>query len=55
MADEIEADKRALEGIMDDLGFGADRAKNLVLWAAEKAGPAQAQRPAHGLLAALAA
>ena len=23
---------------MDDLGFGADRAKNLVLWAAEKAG-----------------
>ena len=38
IADEIEADKRALEGIMDDLGFGADRAKNLVLWAAEKAG-----------------
>ena len=38
IADEINADKRALEGIMDDLGFGADRAKNLVLWAAEKAG-----------------
>jgi hypothetical protein len=38
LADEIEADRRALESIMDDLGFGADRAKNMAFWAAEKAG-----------------
>ena len=38
LADDIEADRRSLESIMDDLGFGADRAKNLALWAAEKAG-----------------
>jgi hypothetical protein len=38
VADEIEADRRALESIMDDLGFGADRAKNLAFWVAEKAG-----------------
>jgi hypothetical protein len=38
LADEIEADRRALEGVMDDLGVGADRAKNLAFWAAEKAG-----------------
>jgi hypothetical protein len=38
LADDIEADRRSLESIMDDLGFGADRAKNLVFWAGEKAG-----------------
>ena len=38
LAEEIEADRRSLEAIMDDLGFGADRAKNIALWAAEKAG-----------------
>jgi hypothetical protein len=38
LADDIEADRRSLESIMDDLGFGADRAKNLVFWSAEKAG-----------------
>jgi hypothetical protein len=38
LADEIEADRRSLESIMDDLGFGADRAKNMAFWAAEKAG-----------------
>jgi hypothetical protein len=38
LADDIEADRRSLESIMDDLGFGADRAKNLGVWAAEKAG-----------------
>ncbi|HYN50337.1 MAG TPA: hypothetical protein VES62_05380 [Thermoleophilaceae bacterium] len=38
LADEIEADRRALESIMDKFGFGADRAKNLAFWAAEKAG-----------------
>jgi hypothetical protein len=38
LADEIEADRRALEGIVRDLGFGPDRAKNVAAWAAEKAG-----------------
>jgi hypothetical protein len=38
LADEIEADRRALEGIMQDLGFGPDRVKNVVAWTAEKAG-----------------
>jgi hypothetical protein len=38
LADEIEADRRALEGIMEVLGFAPDRPKNLVFWAAEKAG-----------------
>jgi hypothetical protein len=38
LADEIEADKRALEGIMADFGFTADRTKNVAFWAAEKAG-----------------
>jgi hypothetical protein len=38
LADEIEADRRSLEGIMDDLGFGADRAKNIAFWVGEKAG-----------------
>ena len=38
LADEIEADRRALMSIMDDLGFEADRAKNLAFWAAEKVG-----------------
>jgi hypothetical protein len=38
IADDIEADRRSLESVMDSLGFGADRAKNLVFWAGEKAG-----------------
>jgi hypothetical protein len=38
LADDIEADRRALESLMDDLGFGADRAKNVAFWVAEKAG-----------------
>ena len=38
LADDIEADRRSLESLMEDLGFGADRAKNIALWAAEKAG-----------------
>ncbi len=38
LAEEIEDDRRALESIMEDFGFGADRAKNAVFWAAEKAG-----------------
>jgi hypothetical protein len=38
LADDIAADRRALESLMEDLGFGADRAKNLVFWVGEKAG-----------------
>lgn len=38
LADDIEADRRALESVMHDLGFGADRAKNIAFWVAEKAG-----------------
>jgi hypothetical protein len=38
LADEIEADRRSLESIMEDLGFGADRAKNVAFWVGEKAG-----------------
>ena len=38
LADDIEADRRSLESLMEDLGFGADRAKNLVFWVGEKAG-----------------
>jgi hypothetical protein len=38
LADDIDADRRSLESLMDDLGFGADRAKNIAFWVAEKAG-----------------
>jgi hypothetical protein len=38
LADEIEADRRALEGVLEDLGFGPDRSKNLGAWAGEKVG-----------------
>jgi predicted DNA-binding ribbon-helix-helix protein len=38
IADEIAADRRQLEGIMDDLGFGGDRLKNAGAWALEKVG-----------------
>jgi hypothetical protein len=38
LADDIAADRRSLESIMDDLGFGADRPKNIAFWVAEKAG-----------------
>ncbi|MGH2846365.1 MAG: hypothetical protein ACRDL0_10190 [Thermoleophilaceae bacterium] len=38
LADDIAADRRSLESLMDDLGFGADRAKNLAFWVGEKAG-----------------
>ena len=38
LADDIAADRRSLEAVMDDLGFGADRVKNIAFWAAEKAG-----------------
>jgi hypothetical protein len=35
---EIAEDRQALGEIMDELGYGADRAKNLAMWTAEKAG-----------------
>jgi hypothetical protein len=38
IADEIEADRRQLQGIMEDLGFGGDRLKNIGAWTLEKAG-----------------
>ena len=38
VADEIEADRRQLEGILEDLGFGGDRLKNIAAWGLEKVG-----------------
>jgi hypothetical protein len=38
IADEIEADRRALQGIMEDLGFGGDKLKNVAAWGLEKVG-----------------
>jgi hypothetical protein len=38
LADEIESDRRQLQAIMDALGFGGDRLKNVAAWTLEKAG-----------------
>jgi len=38
IVDEIAADKKSLESIMDDLGFGSDTIKDLGAWALEKVG-----------------
>ena len=38
VVDDIAADRKALESIMDELGFGADKIKDLGAWALEKAG-----------------
>jgi len=38
IAAEIEADRRHLQGIMEDLGFGGDKLKNIAAWGVEKAG-----------------
>jgi hypothetical protein len=38
VVDEIAADQKSLESIMDDLGFGPDRIKDVGAWALEKAG-----------------
>jgi hypothetical protein len=38
VADEVAADRAALESMLVDLGFGPDRAKNLGAWAGEKMG-----------------
>jgi hypothetical protein len=38
IADEIASDRRQLENIIRDLGFGADKLKNIGAWALEKLG-----------------
>jgi hypothetical protein len=38
VADEIEADRRHLQGIIEELGFGGDRIKNMAAWGLEKVG-----------------
>jgi hypothetical protein len=38
LVDEIAADQKSLESIMDDLGFGTDRIKDLGAWGLEKVG-----------------
>lgn len=38
LADEIEADRRHLQGIIEDLGWGADRLKVAAAWGLEKVG-----------------
>jgi hypothetical protein len=38
IADEIEADRRALQGVMEDLGFGGDKLKIVAAWGLEKVG-----------------
>jgi len=38
VADEIDADRRHLQGIIEDLGFGGDRLKIIAAWGLEKVG-----------------
>ena len=38
IVDEIAADRKALESVMDELGFEADKIKDLGAWTLEKAG-----------------
>jgi hypothetical protein len=38
VAEEIAEDRQALAGMLDDLGFKPDRAKNVGAWAGEKVG-----------------
>ena len=38
LADEIEADRRHLQGIIEQLGWGGDRLKNIAAWGLEKVG-----------------
>src|SRR5688500_20375415 len=38
IADEIEADRRQLQGINEDLGFGGDRLQNMAAWSLETIG-----------------
>ena len=38
LVDDIAADRKSLESVMDDLGFGADTIKDAGAWALEKVG-----------------
>jgi predicted DNA-binding ribbon-helix-helix protein len=38
IADEIASDRRQLENVIRDLGFGSDRLKNIAAWGMEKLG-----------------
>ena len=38
IADEVASDRRQLENIIRDLGFGADKIKNIAAWGLEKVG-----------------
>jgi hypothetical protein len=38
VVDDIAADRKALESVMGELGFGADKIKDIGAWALEKAG-----------------
>jgi len=38
VADDIDADRRALQALMEDFGFGGDTLKNVGAWVVEKAG-----------------
>jgi hypothetical protein len=38
IADEIEADRRQLQALIEELGFGGDRFKNVAAWGLEKVG-----------------
>ena len=38
VADDIDADRRALQALMEDFGFGPDKLKNIGAWTVEKAG-----------------
>jgi len=38
VVDDIAADRKSLESIMDDLGFGTDTVKDVGAWALEKVG-----------------
>jgi hypothetical protein len=38
IADQIASDRRQLENIIRDLGFGADKLKNMAAWGLEKVG-----------------
>jgi hypothetical protein len=38
VADDIASDRRQLENVIRDLGFGADKLKNIAAWGLEKVG-----------------
>ena len=52
IVDEIAADKKTLESIMDDLGFESDTIKDAGAWALEKVGRLKLNGQLTGLLAA---